>query len=116
MFHALALVTPVGADFEYLDTLMFHAECEINLATKMRRRAATLNPLSNGFCTPLCFELTKRHDRRTPNVAPKVGSSTPKMDHIPNIQKRLNPFLSNCALEFRNLQLSQSRPQKICTG
>ena len=25
----------------------------------------------------------------------------PKRDHIPNIQKRLNPFLSNCALEFR---------------
>jgi hypothetical protein len=80
---------------------MFHAECEINLATKMRRGAATLNPLSNGFRTPLCFELTKRHDRRTPNVAPKVGSSTPKREHIPTIQKRLNSFLSDCALEFR---------------
>jgi len=62
VFLRLTLVSPVGADFEYLDALPIDTECKINLGTDMRRWSSLFYELDDQLLASLRIEFTERHD------------------------------------------------------
>jgi hypothetical protein len=62
VFLHLTLVSPVGADFEYLDALPIDTECKINLGTDTRRWSSLFYELDDQLLASLRIEFTERHD------------------------------------------------------